>query len=216
MTAVTLSRVRREVLFRWRAVRAATPGGHGRVPFAAFAAAASVLLAALVTRPLLLSLPAATAARWGWSADLVARGDLWRLATAVPLTRDPFMLTSTIASLLVAVGALERLAGHARAAVTVAAGALAGYAGVTVIVLALRGTGVDVAARWAATLDYGASAGVAACAGAIAGLLRVRAVTAGLALVVAGGLVLHHQIADWEHAVSFTLAVALTRPAAPR
>ena len=182
------------------------------MPFAAMAAAAIVLAVGVLTRPLGGTLPASTTADWGWSTDLVARGDLWRVVTAVPLTRDPFMLTSTVASLLVAVGTLERLAGHLRAAVTVAAGAVAGYAGVTVVVLALRGAGLDIAFRWSATVDYGASAGIAACAGAVAGLLRERAVTAALVLVIVGGLVLHHQIADWEHALSFTLAAALARP----
>lgn len=208
---MTLAATRDRIAARWREVADAGAGHGRRHPVAAVAAAGVVIVVAVLTRPLAATLPLETAARWGWSADLVRRGDWWRLVTALPLTRDPFMLASMVLSLLVAVGVLERLAGWRRAAVTVTGGAIAGYLGVTAIVLVLRGLGLAAAGSWAQTLDYGASAGVAACAGAVAGLLHERVVTVALATVVAGGLVLHHQIADWEHAFAFVATGTLTR-----
>jgi hypothetical protein len=211
VSTVALSELACSVMDRWRAVRAMSAGRRSRLPGAAVMAAAPVVVVGALTRPLTGTLTAATAHRWGWSADLVGAGELWRIGTAVPLTRDPFMLVSTVASVLVAVGALERLAGHARAIVTMTAGAIAGYVGVTAAVLALRAVGVGAAARWATTVDYGASAGVAACAGAIVGMLRLWPVTTGMVLFILGGLLLHHQVADWEHATAFTLSAVLSR-----
>jgi len=197
---------------RWRAVRSRTPGADVKYPVVGAVSAAVVLLGALLTRPLTGALPPATAARWAWSAEAVSSGQWWRIFTAIPLTRDPFMLASMMASLVVAVGALELLAGHQRAAVIAGAGAVMGYLGVTAALLVLRAAGLPAAERWAATLDYGASAGVAACAGAISGLLGNPWASTALACVIVGGVILHHQVADWEHAVAFIGAHLVIRP----
>lgn len=197
---------------RWRAVRNRTLGADVKYPAVGVASAAIVLLGAVLTRPLTGALPPTIASRWAWSAEAVASGEWWRIFTAVPLTRDPFMLASTMASLVVAVGALELLAGHRRAAVIAGAGALMGYLGVTAALLVLRAAGLPAAERWAATLDYGASAGVAGCAGAISGLLGHPLASTALACVIVGGVILHHQVADWEHAVAFIGAHLVIRP----
>lgn len=196
---------------RYRQVRAQGPGHRVRVPVVTMALAVSVLAAALATRPLLGTLPVATAQRWGWSAELLGRGHWWRLGSALVLTRDPFMAASMAISLGVAVGAYEYLAGHGRALAVAVGGALAGSAIVGAVTLALGQTGWQLAVAASNTLDYGFSAGVAAASGGVAATLRHRPTTVVLAVVVVGGLVLHHQIADWEHAASFSATFVALR-----
>mgnify|MGYP000294717298 CR=1 FL=1 len=196
---------------RYQQVRAQGPGHEVRIPVVTMALAASVLAAALATRPVLGTLPVGTAQRWGWSADLLTRGHWWRLGSALMLTRDPFMAASMATSLGVAVGAYEYLAGHGRALAVAVGGALAGSAIVGAMTLALGSVGWQLAVAASTTLDYGFSAGVAAASGAVAATLRHRPTTVVLTLVVAGGLVLHHQIADWEHAASFSATFAALR-----
>lgn len=195
---------------QFRTVRSSGRGRSVRVPWVALSAAAAVLLAAAATRPLGGTLPTTVARRWGWSAQLAVDGAPWRAVTAIPLTRDPFMLMSMVLSLLLAVGALECLVGRRGAALTFLGGAVGGYLGVSLIVLLLRESAVVEAAHWTHTLDYGASAGIAACSAVMAVLVRRRLVFAIAVAVIVGGLVLHHQIADWEHAFSFSAAAGLT------
>lgn len=206
-----LGRVLGDSRSRYRQVRAQGPGHDVRIPVVTIALAASVLAAALATRPLLGTLPPETAQRWGWSADLLGQGQWWRLGSALVLTRDPFMAASMATSLGVAVGAYEYLAGHGRALAVAVGGALAGSAIVGTVALALGAAGWRLAVAASATLDYGFSAGVAAASGAVAATLRHRPTTLVLAIVVAGGLVLHHQIADWEHAASFSATFVALR-----
>lgn len=205
-----LRRVGREVRQRWAVVRASSPGAHVGVPWVAVSTVAAVIATALVSRPLIGALSATTTARWGWSANIAADGHLDRIITAIPMSRDPFMMTSMCVSLMVAVGGLERLAGHLRAFLTFLGGAVFGYLAITTAVFLLRRIGVSEPA-WANTLDYGASAGIAASSAAIAALLNIRIVTIGTVLFILGGLALHHQIADWEHLLAFTASFLITR-----
>ena len=126
-------------------------------------------------------------------------GEWGRIATATLLCRDVFMCVSICVSLLVAFGAYEVLAGHLRAAAVLAGGAVLGPASVTAGLGLLQAVGVGWAAQPMGTLDIGASAVVAAASGAIAGVVRRRPLTAALVAFVAGGVLVHHQLADWEH-----------------
>lgn len=196
---------------QWSSVRSSGPGRGVRVPVIAVVAAAISVVFAALAHSLGGTMPHAVSLPLGWSVQRVADGGWWRVVTAVPITRDPFMLWAMVGSILLAVGALEFLGGHLRAALTFVYGTVGGYIGVTIIVLALRAAGITGAVQWATTHDYGASAGVAACAGAVAVMLRRPLLLAGATLVVIGGLIFHHQIADWEHAFSFATAAALTQ-----
>jgi len=183
---------------------------HGSRPYVALIVIVAIVGATMLSHPLTGALPATTTADWGWSAQTAADGHLIRVLTAIPLTRNPFMLTSMCLSLAVAVGGLELLAGHRRALATLVGGAVFGYAAITAAVFLLRQIGVGDPS-WAMTVDYGASAGIAASAAAIAALLNVRTVTIGALVFILGGLVLHHQIADWEHLLSFSASFAITK-----
>lgn len=211
MSRATPNLLFQELSARWQEVRGSSPGAGMTFPSVGVGAAAITVGTALLTRPLGASLPTATAQRWGWSAQLAIDGEPWRILTAIPLTRDPFMLASMCVSLILAVGALEVLAGHRRALASLIAGAVLGYAGVSAVVIALRETPVVEAAAWVNTVDYGASAGIAACSATIAALLRVRIFTTIAIGIIIGGLLLHHQIADWEHAGSFGILYTVTR-----
>lgn len=203
------TRIAQQVRRRWVAVRCASPGARVRVPYVALSAVAVIVGTALLSHPLTGNLPDATTGRWGWSAQIAIDDHPLRIITAILLTRDPFMLTSMCVSLIVAVGALEFLAGHLRALAAVVGGATFGYAAITAVAFLLRQvSGADPS--WTMTVDYGASAGVAASSGAIAALLDVRAVTIGTVVFILSGLVIHHQIADWEHLLSFSAWFAIT------
>lgn len=126
-------------------------------------------------------------------------GDWGRVVSATLLCRDVFMCVSICVSLLVAFGAYEVLAGHLRAAVVMVGGAALGPMSVTAGLGVLQAVGVTWAAQPMGTLDIGASAIVAASSGAIAGVVRQRRLTLALVIFVAGGVLVHHQLADWEH-----------------
>lgn len=195
---------------QWRAVRASGPGRTVRIPVVTLVITAIPIVFAAATHPLDGIISHSVTLPLGWSAQRVADGGWWRVVTAIPITRDPFMLWGMVFSILLAVGALEYLGGRLRAALTFIYGSVGAYVGVTIIVLTLRAVGVSGAAHWATTHDYGASAGVAACAGALVVMLRRPLIVVGATLFIIGGLVLHHQIADWEHAFSFATVAVFT------
>lgn len=207
----TASRVARDLAARFHQVRRSGPGARVRIPVVALMLAATVVGVALVTRPLRGSLAATTAWRWGVSPDFVADRQWWRWVTSLVLTRDAFMTCSIAASLVVSIGAYEYLAGHARALAVAIGGAVAGSALVGAGALLLGRLGWRLAAAAAASIDYGFSAGVAAGAGAVAAVLRHRTMTAVCSLVIAGGLLVHHQMADWDHAASFLATFGFLR-----
>ena len=71
--------------------------------------------------------------------------------------------------------------------------------------------GVSFAGKVLSTLDYGASAITAGGGGAFVGLVRRRWLSRAAVIFVLAGLVVHHQMADWEHLVSFPVGYGLGR-----
>src|SRR6476646_9991810 len=67
------------------------------------------------------------------------------------------------------------------------------------------------AGRTLSTLDYGASAVTAGAGGALVAVLAMRRISWFAIFWVVVGLLAHHQIADWEHLVSFTTGYGLGR-----
>jgi S-formylglutathione hydrolase FrmB len=160
------------------------------------------------------------AVRYGLSGRGLQNGDWRALATSQLLTRDGFMATSIAVSLLVMLGAYEAVVGHLRAAMVAIVGAVSG----PLLTAAAAGVGSALGNHWAAaalsTLDYGASAITAAAGGALVAVLGHRKLRILAVVWVIGGLVLHHQLADWEHLFSFTvgygLGLVLGRPRSAR
>ena len=151
-----------------------------------------------------------------FSARSLANGDFSRLLTSTLLTRDIFMTISIVLSLLVTVGAYEVIAGHLRVGVVAVITAVAGPVGVAAGLGALSAAGIGWASGPMATVDIGASAMVAGASGALAIAIGQRRVTAALALFILGGLLMHHQLADWEHLVAFPVGMLLARLLGPR
>jgi S-formylglutathione hydrolase FrmB len=146
-----------------------------------------------------------TSLRYGFSGRALSQGRWGTVLTSQFLTRDAFMAVSICVSLLIMLGSYEMLAGSRRAMVV----AVACGAGGPLVVAGLLGIGsalgVPFAGKTLSTIDFGASAITAGGAGAAIGLLGRRWLLGAACLFVLGGLVLHHQLADWEHLVSFPL-----------
>src|SRR5205085_406540 len=68
---------------------------------------------------------------------------------------------------------------------------------------------IDFATRTLSTIDYGASAITACAGGALVVMLGRRWLRWGAVVFVLCGLVLHHQLADWEHLVAFSVGTAI-------
>jgi len=164
-------------------------------------------------------LPLSMAYRAGFSGRGLLAGRFDTLLTSQLLTRDHFMFTSMILSLAVMLGGYEMLAGSKRAAFVALAGAIAGPGIVTLVLGAGSALHNDFATRTLSTLDYGASAITAAAGGALVATLGRRWLRWGAVVFVVGGVVLHHQMADWEHLVAcpvgFGLASLLNRGSRP-
>jgi enterochelin esterase-like enzyme len=119
------------------------------------------------------------------------------------------MLFSITASLALMLGGYEILAGSRPAAMVAVAGAVAGPVVVALVLGAGSALNIGFASRTLSTLDYGASAVTAAAGGALVGFLDRRWLRRAAVLFVLGGLLLHHQMADWEHLVAFPLGFAI-------
>ena len=156
-------------------------------------------------------LPLAIAFRYGYSGRGLLSGNLQSVLTSQLLTRDAFMAASIAASLLIMVGPYELLAGTRRALVVVTTSMLAGPLVVTAALALGSGQNIDFASRALSTLDYGASAITAGGAGALVAVLANRRLRLGAIIFVLGGLVMHHQLADWQHLVAFPIGYGLGR-----
>jgi enterochelin esterase-like enzyme len=88
-------------------------------------------------------------------------------------------------------------------------GAIAGPVVVALVLAAGSALNIGLAARTLSTVDYGASAITAAAGGALVGFLDRRWLRIAAVVFVIGGLLLHHQMADWEHLVAFPLGYAI-------
>ena len=152
-----------------------------------------------------LHLPGLTFVQDAFSGRALVAGNYHVLMTSTLLTRDVFMVVSISLSLLVTMGTYEIVAGHARAALLAVVAAALGpilVAGGLGLLFALGSTWADARLD---TLDIGASAIVAASSAALAGIARDRRLTIGLMLFLLGGLLVHHQLADWEHVLIFPI-----------
>ena len=154
--------------------------------------------------------------QYAYSGRQIQAGHWSTLFTSQLLTRNTFMALSICLSLLVFVGIYEALAGSFRAIVVVVVTGIVGPLGVE----AGLGLGNVLGSTWAAntlsTLDFGASAITAGGAGAVVALLRWRWLRIVALLIVLSGLPLHHQLADWEHLISFTFGFGLGLVLGPR
>ncbi len=150
-----------------------------------------------------MQLPALRSVSDSFSARALILHRFHVLATSTIMTRDVFMVVSLGISLFVTMGTYEVVAGHLRAAALALAAAVLGPVSVAAGLGLLTAMGSSWADSRLDTLDFGASAIVAACSGAIAAIARVRLLTVGLLLFLLGGLALHHQLADWEHLLTF-------------
>lgn len=199
---------------------ATRPGRAGRLrrvlgpgprhwPVVTAALAAAVLAVGLRYGVFAHELPATAALRFGFSGRRLAAGDWRTLLTSQLLSRDGFMATSIVLSLVVMMGLYEVVAGHLRAAVVAGTTAAAG----PILTATAAGLGSAFGSSWAAhalsTIDYGASAVTAGAGGALVAVLHDRRLRVGAALWVLGGLVVHHQLADWEHLFSFVVGFGL-------
>jgi enterochelin esterase-like enzyme len=154
--------------------------------------------------------------QYAYSGRQIQAGHWSTLFTNQLLTRNTFMCLSICLSVLVFVGVYEALAGSVRAIVVIVVTGIVGPLGVE----AGLGLGNVLGSTWAAntlsTLDFGASAITAGGAGAVVALLRWRWLRIVALLVVLSGLPLHHQLADWEHLISFTFGFGLGLVLGPR
>src|SRR5947208_2848755 len=154
--------------------------------------------------------------QYAYSGRQIQAGHWSTLFTNQLLTRNTFMCLSICLSVLVFVGIDEALAGSVRAIVVIVITGIVGPLGVE----AGLGVGNVLGSTWAAntlsTLDFGASAITAGGAGAVVALLRWRWLRVVALLVVLSGLPLHHQLADWEHLISFTFGFGLGLILGPR
>ncbi len=147
--------------------------------------------------------------QWAFSGSGLLAGQWSTVVTSQFLTRDLFMAISIPVSLAVMLGAYEVLAGTIRAAIVAAASAVAGPGLVTAALGVGSALNVEFASRTLATLDYGASAMTAGGGGALVAIVRNRWLTRGAVVFVVSGLVVHHELADWEHLGAFPVGLGL-------
>ena len=180
-----------------------------RPPVVTMALVGVILTTALRLGVFVRELPLTIAFRYGYSGRGLLTGHWPTIFTSQLLTRDVFMAVSIALSLLVMLGPYEVLAGARRTLVVVGAAAVAAPVMVTAVLAFGSGRHLDVASRSLSTLDYGASAITAAGAGAAIAMIGNRRLLWAAIIFVFGGLVLHHQLADWQHLVAFPVGYGL-------
>jgi hypothetical protein len=141
--------------------------------------------------------------RWSSTAATVPAHP-WRVLTSIPLTSGLRMTAGMGVVIVVLFGLAERFVGWRAALV-------AGIAGSVVATLVCDVALVATASAAARTLDFGPSAVTAGAAGALARATPVPLAIA-LAIVTLNGVVLHHQLPDWEHLVAFAVGLGTPRP----
>ncbi len=179
------------------------------VPVVTVAVIAAVLAVASTYGVFGHELPLDVAFRYAFSGRVLTMGHWSTLLTSQVLTRDIFMAISIALSLALMLGVYEAVAGSVRAVVVTAVSAVAGpllVAGGLGIGSAL---GNDFAGRTLSTLDYGASAITAGAGGALVAVLGMRRLRWFAYFWVGFGLLVHHQLADWEHLGSFATGYGL-------
>ena len=179
------------------------------LPIITATAIAAVLVTAVRYGVFANDLSLDVAYRYGFSGRALSMGHWSTLITSQFLTRDGFMAISISLSLALMLGVYEAIAGSRRALLILATTALAG----PLLVAAGLGVGSSLgnafSARTLSTLDYGASAITAGAGGALVAVLAMRRLRWFAIFWVGAGLVLHHQLADWEHLGSFVAGYGL-------
>lgn len=197
-----------------RAMQSKT-GTTGRAgwPLAVPALAISVACVAAIDGGFVHPVPRRVLRTWASTATtLLSRP--WRIGTSVLLTSGPKMTAGTIGVLLVVGLATETRVGWRAASLAGAAGTVVATVACDLALLGAAALGSSAAWTAAREPDYGISAVTAGMAGALAATLPARAAVV-VAVVMLNGLVVHHQLADWEHLVAFAVGfgVILRRPA---
>jgi enterochelin esterase-like enzyme len=192
-----------------RAIADLTPPNPRRaLPLVTCGVVASVVAVAIRLDVFRHDLPMESAYQWGFTGEGLLAGNTSTVWTSQFLSRDSFMAISIPLSIAVTLGPYEWLRGHVRALTVTAVSALAGP---VVVALALglgSALGVEVAAKTLATVDYGASAITAGAGGALVSVLRRRWLTVAALAFVASGLLVHREMADWEHVCAFATGAA--------
>ncbi len=186
------------------------------LPWVAVLLAGSVLVTALVTGVFAHELSARLTGWGSFGFPSMRAGRWWTVLTSMVLTRDWFMASTMPICILLAVGAYERRASHARAFAVAAIGHVTGSVVVAVGAAMLAWTGWPVLVRAGQNLDYGGSMVVAAALGALASRLGHRRLLVLAFGIAFGSLLLHHQMADWGHAVALPAGYAADRVRRPR
>jgi enterochelin esterase-like enzyme len=181
------------------------------VPAVTLGAVVAVLAAAVRFHVPGGQLPLTVTYRYAFTPRSPVTGGWSRLISSQVLTRDTFMLISIVVSLIVTLGIYEAVAGHSRATAVAVVTGLVGPLGVAAALGIGAALGSGFAARTLSTPDFGASAITAGAGGALVAVLGWRRLRYVAVAFVLGGLVFHHQLADWEHLVSFTTGYGLGR-----
>ncbi len=187
----------------------ARAGGRIHPPVLTVALMAAVVATAVQQRVAAADLGLEPTYQWAYSGSGLLAGQWSTTMTSQFLTRDLFMAISIPVSLAVMVGTYEVLAGTIRAAIVAVASAVAGPGLVTAALGLGSALHVEFASRTLATLDYGASAMTAGGGGALVAVVRNRWLTRGAVAFVVSGLVIHHELADWEHLGAFAVGLGL-------
>lgn len=217
MSVVTLRTVEHRLGDLWAPVRASLGRDRAPVfPWVALGLAGSVVFTAVVTGAYRHEVPARLGdwAGTGWPTLLAGRW--WTLGTSFVLTRDWFMATSMPLCLLLGLAPYERRAGHTRTFLVAAVGHVTGTVIVALAFAPFTLTHVGVLVRAADNVDYGGSMAIAAGLGALVGCVGDRRLTRVAVAVAIGGLLVHHQMADWGHVVALPLGYAIARVRSPR
>ncbi len=180
-------------------------------PLVTITAITAVLATAARYRVFTRELPLDVAFRYGYSGRALSMGRWSTLLTSQFLTRNAFMAVSIALSLALMLGLYEAIAGTKRALVVATVSAVAGPLLVAGVLGVGSSLGYSFASRTLSTLDYGASAVTAGAGGALVAVLGMRRLRWFAIVWVVGGVLLHHQIADWEHVGSFAVGFGLGR-----
>lgn len=156
-------------------------------------------------------MPLAVAYSTGFTGRGLLAGRYYTLLSSLLLAPNRFVLASVALSLVVTLGLYEVLVGSGRAALVAVTAVAAGRLVVPLVLAGGSALKVDFAAQALSTLEYGASVITAGAAGALVTFLERRWLSWTSALIVLGGVIVHHHLVDWEHLVAYSFGVAVTR-----
>jgi S-formylglutathione hydrolase FrmB/membrane associated rhomboid family serine protease len=184
-------------------------GGRLHPPVVTVAFIAAVLATAIEQDVFRAELGLIPTYQWAFSGRALIGGNYSTLLTSQFLTRNVFMTLSICFSLALMLGTYEALAGSVRAAIVATVSAISGPGLVTAVMGIGSALNNRFAARTLQTIDFGASAVTAGAGGAVVAIVGNKWLTRGAIAFVFGGLVFHHQLADWEHLGAFSVGVGL-------